>query len=102
MLATVSRFQFEGHRETDRKTSCVGACAADIALLVNRRVSDRLILWHGEKNETWRSVVVDSNIGVSLLFNCWAAVRMESAMKERDELGREEMAGNIKTLDGAK
>ncbi len=90
MLATMFLFRFEGHDEATRQDlalAWVPLVLLDwsiIAFLVG------LLLWYGEKNNVWRTVVVGSQTGVCLLFTCWAAVWMWKTMREKGGLGRED------------
>ena len=90
MLATMLLFRFEGHETATRKelalvwAPLVFLDWAIVAFVVG------LLLWYGEKNETWRTTVLGVQTGALLAFVCCAAVWMWSTMSRKGGLGKAE------------
>ena len=92
MLATMLLFRFEGHETATRKelalvwAPLVALDWAIVAFVVG------LLLWYGEKNDTWRTTIVGLQTGALLAFVSSAAVWMWSTMSRKGGLGRAESA----------
>lgn len=91
MLAIMLPFRFEGQEAATRKDYALAWLPlvtldwSIVAFLVG------LLLWYGEKSNTWRTVIVGSQTAALLAFVCGVAAWMWFSMRRRGGLGKEEV-----------